>query len=182
MSTAPGLRRIHDAEPAQEPGTHRAAQPAAPLKNTRLYGTNGGAQNAGRFLDRAFLDVAEEDRSLKLGAQAIDRFGQEFPALAPPTSLFGTWTIVHEGLRNRFQSVVGAIRKDFKDSPPSAQQHEGFVHGDASQPGRELRHFLKIIEMKKSLVKTFLDNIFGILVVIGYALRHSEDPPLVATK
>src|ERR1700730_10709420 len=71
------------------------------------------------------------------------------------------------------------LRQDFGSSPPSTQQHEGFIHGDAYQPGRKLRFFLKVVEMQKSLVKRLLDHIFGILPVIGYALRRGKHSPRV---
>jgi hypothetical protein len=100
----------------------------------------------------------------------IDRFGQEFRALAPPTGLFGTGALGNECLRDGLPTVVRALRQDFENSPPSTQQHEGFIHGDACEPSREPGLFLKVVGMKESLVNTLLHYIFGILPVIRYSL------------
>src|SRR5260370_30756537 len=61
----------------------------------------------------------------------------------------------------------------------STQQHEGFIHDNTRQPSRKLRLFLTLDEVEESLVKTVLDNIFGILAVIRYALRQGKNSPFV---
>jgi hypothetical protein len=43
-----------------------------------------------------FFDVVKHYCFLNLWAEAMDRFGQEFRALIPPTGLFGAWTQVNE--------------------------------------------------------------------------------------
>src|SRR5260370_33499689 len=73
------------------------------------------------------------------------------------------------------------IHQYFENSPPSTQQHEGFIHGDACQPIGEARLCLKVVEMKESLVKALLHHIFGIRPSVGYPLRHGKNAPL-ATK
>jgi hypothetical protein len=57
---------------------------------------------------------------------------------------------------------------------------KGFVHGNAGQPSRELRLFLKRPKMEENFLKSVLHYIFGILVVIGYPLRHGKNYPFVA--
>jgi hypothetical protein len=71
------------------------------------------------------------------------------------------------------------VWRDSEDSPLSAQQHECFIHDDGSQPRRESRFFLKAIEMKKSLMKTLLHHIFGILPVVRNPLRRGKDSSFV---
>src|SRR5260221_2745856 len=88
-------------------------------------------------------------------------------------------TMIHKCLPHRFHTIVRALRQDFENSPPSTQQHEGFIHGDACQPSGEPRLFLKVVEMKESLVKALLHHIFGILPVVGYPLRHGKNSPFV---
>src|SRR5260370_13032856 len=69
------------------------------------------------------------------------------------------------------------IHQYFENSPPSTQQHEGFIHGDACQPIGEPRVFLKVVEMKESLVKALLHHIFGILPIVGYPLLRGKNAP-----
>jgi len=86
--------------------------------------------------------------------------------------------MVNEWLGSR-HTIVRTLRQDFEKSPPSAQQHERFIHADARQPTREPRLFLKGAEVKESFVKTVLGHIFGILSVIRYPLRYGKNSLLV---
>src|SRR5713101_4013205 len=86
--------------------------------------------------------------------------------------------MVNECRGSRY-AIVRALRQDFEKSPPSAQQHERFIHGDAGQPTGEPRLFLKGAEVKEGLLKTLLGHIFGILPVIRYPLRHGKNSLLV---
>jgi hypothetical protein len=99
--------------------------------------------------------------------------------LASRTGLFGIGTLVDEYLRGGRHAVVRTLGQVFENCAPSTQQHEGFIHGDARQPSREPRLFLKVVEVKEDLVKRFLHNIFGILPIIRYSLRNGEDSPFV---
>jgi hypothetical protein len=99
--------------------------------------------------------------------------------LASRTRLFGIGTSVDEYLRNGFHIFVSALRQVFENTSPSTQKHEGFIHGDARQPGRESRLFFKVIEVKENLVKRLLQNFFGILPVIRDPLRYSENSALI---
>jgi hypothetical protein len=101
-------------------------------------------------------------------AEAMDRFGQEFRTLIPPTGFFGAWTQVNEVPGGGLPIIVMAVWQDFEDCSPSAQKHERFIHDDGSQPGSESRRFLKAPEMKKALMKTLLRHIFGIFPVVRY--------------
>jgi hypothetical protein len=71
--------------------------------------------------------------------------------LAARTRFFGIGTSVDEYLQGRFHTFVSALGQVFENSSPSTKQHEGFIHGDARQPGRESRFFFKVIEVKKTL-------------------------------
>src|SRR4029077_9390094 len=115
-----------------------------------------------------------------LWTQAVDRFAQKVAALAPPAGFFRGGTPVHKYLRNRLPAIVRAVWQDFETSPPFPQYHEGFIHGDACQPGGKLRLFLEGVEMKEGLVKALLRDIFSILAVFRYALRHGKNSLLVA--
>jgi hypothetical protein len=53
------------------------------------------------------------------------------------------------------------------------------IHGDACQPSRKLRLFLKVAEVEENLVKTVLHNIFCVLAVIRYPQRHGKNSPFV---
>src|ERR1700686_4411490 len=99
--------------------------------------------------------------------------------LALRTDLFGIGTLVDEYLRDGLHTVVSALGQDFENSPPSAQQHQGFIHGDARQPGRESRLFFEGVEVKENFVKRLLHNIFGIFPIICYSLRHRQNSPFV---
>src|ERR1019366_2929050 len=126
-----------------------------------------------------FFEVVKDYGFLNRWAEAMDRFSQELRAFTPPTGLFGAWTQVNEFPGGRLQIIVMAVWQDFVDSSPSAQQHEGFIDDDGSQPGSESRRFLKAPEMKKGLVKTLLHHIFGILPVVRYPLRRGKDVSLM---
>src|SRR5258708_26273241 len=82
-------------------------------------------------------------------------------------------------LRTRLRAIVRVLAQDFDNSSPSTEQHERFIHGDACQPSREPRLFLKPVEVKEGFVETFLRHIFRILPVIGYPLLHGENSLLV---
>jgi hypothetical protein len=109
----------------------------------------------------------------------MDRLGQECRTLIPPTGRFRAWTQVNHLQGGGLQIIVMDVWQDFKDSAPSAQQHQCFIYDDGSQPGGESRCFLKAIEMKKSLVKTLLHRIFGIFPVVRYPLRRGKDSSFV---
>src|ERR1700692_191025 len=102
--------------------------------------------------------------------------------LASGTGFFGIGTSVDECLRDGFHTFVSAVGQVFENSSPSTQQHEGFIHGDARQPGRKSRFFFKLIKVKENLVKRLLQNFFGILPVIRDPLRYSENSPLMTNK
>src|ERR1039458_4441477 len=119
-----------------------------------------------------FFNIVKCYCLLNLWAETMDRFGQEFRTLIPPTGLFRAWIQVNQLQGSGLQIIVMDVWQNFEHSAPSAQQHECFIHDDGSQPGRESRLFLKAIEMKKSFVKTFLYHIFGILPVVRYPLRR----------
>src|SRR5580658_5831634 len=108
----------------------------------------------------------------------MDSFCQEISALASPTALFRSGALINERLRTAVP-VVGILGQNFEKLALSTKQHKRLIHGDARQPGRESRLFLKVVEMKEGLVKALLRHIFGILPVIGYPLRHGENSLLV---
>jgi len=64
--------------------------------------------------------------------------------------------------------------------PPSTQQHECFIQGDARQPSREPRLLLKGVDMTEGFVKALLHRVLGILPVICSPLCHGENSLLVA--
>ena len=57
---------------------------------------------------------------------------------APPARFFGIGVLVNKCLGDEAHIVIRRQRQDFGNSPPSAQQHVGFVAGDASEPSAEL--------------------------------------------
>jgi len=119
--------------------------------------------------------VAEQDRAPDTWTQAIDRFGQNFRALALQARFFGIEILVNEHLQTRLHPIVRILGQDFDNSPPSPEQHERFIHRDACQPSRELGFFLKSVQMKKCFVKAFLRHVFSIFPVIRNALRDGEN-------
>jgi hypothetical protein len=109
----------------------------------------------------------------------IDRRSQELRPLALPTGFFRIRSLVNECLQVAVRTVFRALWQDFDDSPPSTKQHEGLIHDNACQPGREPCFFLKVVEMKENLVKTLLRHVLGVLLVSGNALRHGKNSLLV---
>src|SRR5216684_2465557 len=119
------------------------AQQAASAKSPGFYGADPYAQSFRGFAGGELADFGEVHDGLQDGAEFVDRAGQDVANFELAILLFRRCGLVLDFEREAFlvNRLMAFDRKVARTA--LAKKHQGFVDGDAGEPGGEPRLALK---------------------------------------
>jgi len=138
------------------------------VKEAALGSGGGDAQFAGGFPDGAFLQLANLERRANSRTESAESVSQHPRPLALGVTFLGIERAVDEmeaGTLVPF--LIHELHWHFTRVTIAAQLHQRCIDGDSGEPGGQPRSSIKIVQVHQAAQETFLERIFGVLVISG---------------